>query len=707
MTNIGNPVSRVDGPLKVTGQATYAYEEWRVGEPLYGVIVGATIGKGRVTRIDATRAEKAPGVRLVLTYLNAPEQGLTNEAAPLEYWSPEPTLNRPDILHYGQPVALVVATTFEQARTATKLVEVEYAVEDGHFDLDARLSEAYAPKSLIFGIPTDTAVGDLEAGLAASKVEIDQVYSTPYCFAHPIELNSCLAVPQGEDLTIYVSTQIVDAARATIATTLKMDPEHVRVICPYVGGAFGSKLHVHSETILAAMAARRLNQPVKVSLTRQQIFDLVGVRPTSRQRVRLGAAQDGSLVAVGHEVTFHANPNVSEFVEPTALGTRAMYAAPNRLTSHRLVALDVPRGEDVRAPGEATGVLAMELAMDELAHELGVDPIELRIQNEPAVDPESGLPFSDRHLVECLREGAEKFGWQHRATRPATVRDGQWLIGYGVAAAIRAHPQAPMKARVRLEADGSAVVQSDMTDIGTGTYTILTQVAAAALELSLDRVRVELGSSEFPMTFGSGGSWGGAGASVAVQRACKAVLDKLKESNNQIPAEGLEAEGEIGGMWEEPNYGAYSISSYGAHFAEVAVDADTAEIRLRRMLGVFSVGAVLNAKTARSQLIGGMTWGMSMALQEEAVIDMRTGAFVNRDFANYLVPVHADVPDLEVVFRDEFDDKANVLGARGLGELGICGSGAAVANAVFNATGVRVRELPITVEKVLPGLPAA
>ena len=707
MTLIGNPVSRVDGPLKVTGHATYAYEQWGAGDPLYGFIVGATIGKGRVADINTKQAEQAPGVVLVMTHLNAPEQGVTNESAPLEYWLPEPTLNGPEVHHYGQPVALVVATTFEQARAASKLVDAKYAVEDGHFDFPARLDEAYAPKSLIFGIPTDTTVGDLDAGLANSEVEVDQIYSTPYDFAHPLELNSCLAVPQGEDLIAYVSTQIVDAARATIATTLKMDPQRVRVICPYVGGAFGSKLHVHSETILAALAARVLNQPVKVTLTRQQIFDLVGVRPTSRQRVRLGAGQDGRLVALAHEVMFHANPAVSEFVEPTALGTRSLYAAPNRLTSHRLVPLDIPRGEDVRAPGEATGVLAMELAMDELADALRIDPVELRIRNEPPVDPESGLPFSDRHLVECLREGADRFGWERRPSRPGGLRDGQWLIGYGVASAMRAHPQAPMKARVRLEPDGTAVVQSDMTDIGTGTYTILTQVAAQVLGLPLERVRVELGSSEFPTTFGSGGSWGGAGASVAVQRASEAVREQLQASNNRIPAEGLEGEGEIAGMWEEPNFAAYSISSYGAHFAEVAVDADTAEVRLRRMLGVFSVGTVLNAKTARSQLIGGMTWGMSMALQEEAVMDARYGAFVNRDFANYLVPVHADIPELDVVFRDESDDKANVLGARGLGELGICGSGAAVANAVFNATGVRVRELPITLEKVLPGLSPA
>jgi xanthine dehydrogenase YagR molybdenum-binding subunit len=704
MALIGSPINRVDGPLKVTGRATYSYEEWGAGQPLYGFIVGATIGKGSVTAIDPKRAEEAPGVQLVMTHHNAPDQGVETEPVPLEYWRAEPTLSGPEIHHYGQPVALVVATTFEQARAAAQLVAVEYALEEGSFDFAARLDQAYPPKSLIFGLPTDTAVGDIDAGLSSAEVRLDQEYSTPYDFAQPLEPHSCLAVPRDEDLVAYVSTQIVSAARTTIATTLKMDPERVQVVCPYVGGGFGSKLHVHYETILAAMAARVLKQPVKVTLTRQQMFHLVGVRPTSRQRIRLGAASDGRLVALAHEATFHTNAS-REFVEPTAVSARALYAAANRLTRHRLVPLDVPRGEDVRAPGEATGVLSIELAMDELAEELGIDPVELRIRNEPSVDPESGHPFSERRLVECLRLGAEHFGWKQRPERPASLRDSQALIGYGVASAIRTHPQTPARARVRLEPDGTAVIQSDMTDIGTGTYTVLTQVAAETLAVPLESVRVELGNSLYPATYGAGGSWGAAGSSVAVRRACAAVREKLSALGNRVPPGGLEADGEVAGMWQEPNYGVYSIHSYGAHFAEVGVDADTGEIRLRRMLGVFSVGTVLNAKTARSQLLGGMIWGVGMALHEGAVIDTRSGCFINRDLANYLMPVHADIPELEVEFIQGVDDKANELGARGLGELGICGSGAAVANAVFNATGVRVRTFPISLEQILTGLP--
>jgi xanthine dehydrogenase YagR molybdenum-binding subunit len=704
MTMIGQPINRVDGPLKVTGRATYAYEQWEAGQPLYGYIVGATIGKGRITKIDTTRAERSPGVRLVLTHENAPAQGTRDESLLFEYWRAQPVLNGPEVHHYGEPVALVVATTFEQARAAASLVDIDYAAEPGHFDFAARQDQAYAPPWLNLRLPTDSAVGDFDAGFAAAAVKIDQRYTTPFAFSQPMEPNACLVVPHGEDLTVYVSAQIVDAAHTSIASTLQIDPQRIHIVTPFVGGGFGSKLGIHSETILAAMAARRLNQPVKVAMTRQQIFNLVGPRPTSSQRVRLGAGPDGRLVAIAHEVNMQTNPR-EEFGELSAVATRSQYAAPNRLTRHRLVPLDLQRAEDVRAPGEAPGLLAVESAMDELAVALDMDPVELRIRNEPVVDPERGVPYSDRRVVECMREGARRFGWERRPTRPASLRDGQWLVGYGMAAAIRVHPQTPAKARVRLEPDGSAIVQSDMTDIGTGTYTILTQVAAGALGLPLERVRVELGNSEYPASFGSGGSWGAANSSVAVHHACEALREKLRASGDRIPPEGLDAEGEVVAMWDDPNYGAYSIHTYGAHFAEVGVDADTAEIRLRRMLGVFAPGRVLNPKTARSQLIGGMTFGVGMSLLEEAVVDTRSGAFVNRDLADYLVPVHADIPQIDAVVLDGFDDKANPLGVKGLGEVGNCGSGAAIANAVFNATGVRVRDFPITLDKLLPGLP--
>ncbi|MEN3266701.1 MAG: xanthine dehydrogenase YagR molybdenum-binding subunit [Pseudonocardia sp.] len=738
---IGQALDRVDGPAKVAGQATYAYEHWDDGQPLYGFVVGATIGAGRITRIDTARAEHAPGVHMVMTHHDTPAQGAPDLSIPFEYWRAFPVLSSPDVRHYGEPVALVVAATFEQARAAAPLVDIEYAGEAGSYDFAACRHQAYAPDSLIYGmITTDTAVGDFEAGFDTAPVRLDERYTTPYEFSQPMEPHACLVVPHGEDLIVHVSSQIVDAARASIASTLQIDPERIHIVAPYVGGGFGSKLRIHHETILAVFAARALNRPVKVALTRQQIFHLTGVRPTSSQRVRLGAERDGRLVAIAHEVTMHTNRH-EEFIEPTATTTRSLYAAPHRLTRHRLVPLDLPRGEDVRAPGEAPGLLAVESAMDELAHALEMDPVELRIRNEPELDPERGVPFSDRHLVDCLRDGARRFGWERRPARPASLREGQWLVGYGMAAAIRGHLQAPTKVAVRLEVDGTAVVRSDMTDIGTGTYTILTQVAADGLGLPPDRVRVELGRSEFPVSMGSGGSWGATNSSTAVHRACEALREKLlatasndarsvlhgldpagaafadggvriggaSETLSEIVArnhpDGVEAEGETLAMADDPNYQDYALHSYGAHFAEVGVDADTAEIRLRRMLGVFSVGRVLNAKTARSQLIGGMIWGVGAALEEEGALDLRSGGFVNRDLAQYLVPVHADIPEVDVVALDGFDDKANALGAKGLGELGICGAGAAVANAVFNATGVRVRDFPITLEKVLPGLP--
>lgn len=702
MTTVtGQPVNRVDGPLKVTGLTTYAYEHWDAGQPLYGFIVGATIGKGRIATIDTTRAERSPGVKLVMTHKNAPAQGAIDPAIPSAYSRAYPVLDGPDVHHYGEPIALIVAATWEQARGAASLIDVTYTAEPGRFDFAEQIDQAYAPTAVNAGLPTDSAIGDFDAAFATAAVQIDVPYTTPYQYSQPMEPQACLAVPRGDDLYLYVCAQMLGEARTAIASTLKMAPERIHLVTPFVGGGFGSKLGIHSETILAACAARALNQPVKIAMTRQQIFHLVGMRPTTSQRVRLGAGRDGRLVAIGHDVTMYTSP-IWEYGEQSAVPARELYAAPNRLTRHRLVRLDLPRGEDVRAPGEAPGLHAFESAMDELAEALGMDPIELRILNEPKVHPEDGRPFSDRRLIECMREGARRFGWERRPAKPATKRDGRWLVGYGMAAAIRMQFQAPGKVTARMGADGIAVIRSDMTDIGTGTYTIVTQVAADALGLPLDRVRVELGHSDYPAGAGSGGSWGATNTCTATYNACLALREKLKGAK---PGEEVEAEGETKGMWEDPNYKNYSIHTYGAHFAEVGVDVDTAETRLRRMLSVFSVGRVFNAKTARSQLIGGMIFGVSATLHEEAIVDARTGAFVNRDLAEYVVPVNADIPEIEAIILDGFDDKANVLGAKGLGEVGNCGANAAVANAVYNATGVRVRDFPITIEKILPGLP--
>jgi xanthine dehydrogenase YagR molybdenum-binding subunit len=699
---IGQPVSRVDGPAKVSGQATYACEQWDVGQPLYGCIVGATIGKGRISRIDSRRAMRSAGVRHVLTHENVPPQGMPDPKVDSQYSRAHPALYSAEVHHYGEPVALVIAATFEQARTASHLVDVEYEAARGRFDFAAVLDTAYAPPAVNAGLPTDSAIGHFDSAFAAAPVKIDQHYDTPYGYSQPMEPNAAMAIWRGDEVTVYLSSQILAEARAAIAATLRMDSRKIHLASPFVGGGFGSKLGIHAETILAVLAARAVRQPVKVVLTRQQIFDVVSLRPRMKQHVRLGADRQGRLIALGHDATMSTSPHWV-YAEQTVAGTRSLYAAPNRLTRHRLVNLDIVRGEDVRAPGDAPGQLALESAMDELAHALDVDPIELRVLNEPQANPENGKPYSDRRLVECLREGARRFGWSQRPSKPATRRDGRWLVGYGVASASRMQFQAPSKARVRMRADGIAVVQADMTDIGTGTYTIVAQVAADALELPIDRVRVELGSTDYPPGGGSGGSFGASNTCVSVHRACVALKEKMK--GGAWTATGIEAEGAIASMGDEPNYKAYTIEAYGAHFVEVGVDADTGETRIRRMLGVFAPGRVMNAKTARSQMIGGMTWGLSMTLHEEAYIDPRTGAVVNHDFASYLVPVNADIPAIDAVFLDSLDTKANELGMKGLGELGNCGANAAVANAVFNATGVRVREFPITIEKLLPGLP--
>ena len=698
-TYVGQPTSRVDGEAKVAGRATYACEQCDVGQPLHGYIVGASVGKGRIAHIDATRAMRSAGVRLVLTHENAPKQAMPDPSVRSQYSRAHPALYSADVHHYGEPVALVVADTLEQARAAAQFVHVEYVTDSGRFDFAANLNSAYAPAIVNAGLATDSAVGDFDPAFASAEVTIDQHYTTPYAYAQPMEPNAAMALWSGDEVTVYFGSQILSEARTAIAATLEMDPTKIHLRSPFTGGGFGSKLGIHAETTLAVLAAREVRQPVKVVLTRQQIFDVVSLRPCMTQHVRLGAAKSGRLIAIGHDAIMSANPNW-EYTEQTVAGTRSLYAAPHRRTQHRLVPLDVVRGEDVRAPGDAPGLFAIESAMDELAHALDLDPIELRIKNEPMRNPETGTPYSDRRLVECLREGARRFGWTRRPAKPATRREGRWLVGYGVASASRKQFQAPSSARVRMSPDGIAVVQADMTDIGTGTYTIVAQVAADALELPIERVRVELGSTDYPAGAGAGGSFGASNTCVAVYRACRALKEKMKGDGASA-----EDEGAIQSMADDPNYSKYTIEAYGAHFAEVGVDTDTGEIRMRRMLGVFAPGRIMNAKTARSQLIGGMTWGISMALHEEAVIDARTGAVVNHDLASYLVPVHADIPDIEVVFLDSRDTKANELGMKGVGELGNCGANAAVANAVFNATGVRVRDLPITIEKLLPGLP--
>jgi xanthine dehydrogenase YagR molybdenum-binding subunit len=713
---VGKPFDRIDGRLKVTGGARYAYE-MQQNNVLYGFVVEASIARGTIRSIDTRAAEKAPGVVLVLSHRNAPAQGTGNHR------EAHPVLTSPEVTRYGQPVAFVVAESFEQARAAAYLVDVKYDRSSGKYALRSNLDEARVPKPKD-APPADSAVGDFAGAFASAPVQIDVTYTTPLQSHAMMEPHATLATWDGDKLTLHTANQMLNQGQQAIATTLKIPVENVRLISPFIGGGFGGKLWVNADAILAAIAARQLKRPVKIALTRQQIFHISTHRSDTIQRVRLGTDRNGRILAIGHDV-FSGNLPSEQTYEGAALQTRTLYAGPNRLTRHRVAPLDIPVASSMRAPGEAVGLMALECAMDELAEKLNLDPIELRVRNEPSEDPEKHIPYSSRHLIACMHEGARRFGWDRRSPKPSQVSDGRWLVGMGMSAATRGNPLRLSKATVRLDPDGNATVRMAMTDIGTGTYTILAQIAAEMLGLPMKRVRIELGDTSFPEAAGSGGSFGAGSSGSALFEACEALREKLARMAKMDPqtarfangsiysgerstkltdlvGAGVEADGEI-----EPgrNNTNFSQQSYGAHFAEVGIDADTGEIRLRRMLGVFTAGRVLNAKTAQSQAIGGMVFGVGAALQEGMTLDPRFGYFVNHDLAEYLVPVHADIPAIDATFLAELDDKSNPLKSKGIGELGICGAGASIANAVYNACGVRIRDYPITLDKLLSGLP--
>jgi xanthine dehydrogenase YagR molybdenum-binding subunit len=713
---VGKPLDRADGRLKVTGGARYAYETQQ-RNTLYGFVVEASIGKGTIKSIDTSAAEKAPGVVLVLTHRNAPEQGTGNHR------EAHPVLTGPEVARYGQPVAFVVAESFEQARAAAYLIEVKYDRSRGKYALRSNLDQARVPHPKD-APAADSAVGDFASAFAGAPVQIDVTYTTPLQSHAMMEPHATLAMWEGDNLILYTANQMLNQGQKAVAKTLKIPVENVRLVSPFIGGGFGGKLWVNADAILAAIASRKLKRPVKTALTRQQIFHVTTHRSDTIQRLRLGTDRNGRILAIGHDV-FSGNLPGEQTYEGAALQTRTLYAGPNRLTRHRLAPLDIPVASSMRAPGESVGLMALECAMDELAEKLNLDPIELRMRNEPTEDPEKHIPYSSRHLIACVQEGARRFAWDKRNVKPGQVRDGRWLVGMGMAAATRGNPLQLSKANVRLNPDGTATVRMAMTDIGTGTYTILAQIAAEMLGLPTERIRVELGDTSFPEAAGSGGSWGAGSSGSALFEACNALREKLARSAGMDPAAarfadgsiasgeqskaltelvgaGMDADGEI-----QPgrNNKDFSQQSYGAHFAEVGVDVDTGEVRLRRMLGVFTAGRVLNAKTARSQAIGGMIFGVGAALGEALALDPRFGYFVNHDLAEYHVPVHADIPEVDAIFLPELDNQSNPLKSKGIGELGICGAGAALANAIYNACGARIRDYPITLDKVLSVLP--
>jgi xanthine dehydrogenase YagR molybdenum-binding subunit len=714
---IGKPTDRIDGPLKTTGRARYAYERHDVvSNPAYGYVVGSAIAKGRIASIDLTQARAVPGVLAIVTADNAGklDKGRLNTAK---------LLGGPEIQHYHQAIAVVVAETFEQARAAAQLIRVDYVTEQGAFDL-ASLLDKTKPNPITGG-PGDTAVGDFAAAFAAAPVRLDARYSTPDEAHAMMEPHATIAAWDGDKLTLWTSNQMIAWNKADMATTLGMRAENVRLDSPFIGGGFGGKLFPRADALLAALGARAAKRPVKVALQRPLMFNNTTHRPATLQRIRIGATRDGRITAIGHESWSGDLPGGK--ADGAVAQTRLLYAGAHRMTATRLATLDLPEGNAMRAPGEATGMMALEIAVDEMAEKLGIDPVEFRILNDTQVDPEKPeRPFSQRQLIECLRTGAERFGWRKRNPQPGRVRDGRWLVGMGSAAAFRNNLLTKSAARVRLDNSGIVTVETDMTDIGTGSYTIIAQTAAEMMGVPLEKVRVRLGDSAFPASAGSGGQWGGNNSTAGVYAACvklrEAIAQKLgfnsaeveftdgevRAGNRAVPLAQAAGEGGLSAE-DEIEYGdlakKYQQSTFGAHFVEVGVDAATAEIRVRRMLAVCAAGRILNPKTARSQVIGAMTMGVGAALMEELVVDKRAGFFVNHDLAGYEVPVHADIPHQEMFFLDETDPMSSPMKAKGVAELGICGVAAAVANAVYNATGVRVRDYPITLDKLLEQMP--
>ena len=735
MSSIGAPLDRVDGPLKVCGQAHYT-GDLALPRMAHAVLVTSTVANGRVVRIDAAAAERAPGVVAVISHLNAmrlPQDGKAAVAPPAGRVL---SLLQDDRVAYAnQPVALVVAETFEQAAGAAALVRVTVERAPAKLDFDAERGNAYAPDKVGDG-PPDTQRGDLEAGLQAAAHRVEAAYTTPFQHHNPMEPHATLASWDGDRLSIEDSTQYVAGVRRTLARTFGISPDLIHVRSAFVGGAFGGKGSAWSHVVLAAMAARQLGRPVRLVLQRPQLFGPVGGRPRTAQTVRIGADAQGRLTALEHRSTSSTSA-LEDWVESCAVVTRMLYACPAVATAHRLVRLNVGTPTFQRAPGESTGMFALESAMDEMAIAAGLDPIEFRLRNDARRDDQKNLPYSSKALSECYRAGAERIGWSRRSATPGALRDGHWLVGLGCASATRPARRSPCAARVRVTADGRALVSSSTAELGTGTYTVMAQVAADALGLPVARVRFELGDTSLPEAPISAGSMTMESVGSAIDDACAKARRQLVALAIADPGSPLHGAGaddvvsedgwlrERGGAGRRDNVaellsrqgGApvvadgssrpgdedkqFSMNSFGAVFAEVHVDRDLGLVRVPRIVGRFGAGRIINAKTAHSQLLGGIVWGLGMALTEESVLDPRSGRWVNANLAEYHVMVNADIGDIDVAFVDEDDPHVNSLGAKGLGEVSMTGVTGAVANAVFNATGLRIRDLPITIDKLL------
>lgn len=732
MSNVGQPLDRTDGLLKVTGQARYS-AEFQVPRLVHAVLVQSTVPAGRITRVDTHVAQAMPGVLLVMTHENAPR--LPNDGKP----ALEPPAGRvlsllqDDQVHYnGQPVAVVVGDTLEHAQAAARMVRVEVAQQPARLDFETARADAHSPGK-VQTQSADTMRGDMASGMAQAAQRIEAIYGTPMEAHNPMEPHATIAVWEGDSLTLYDSTQYVSGVRRTVARTLGLSPDKLRVVCPFVGGGFGCKGSVWSHVVLAAMAARQAGRPVKLVLERAQMFGPVGGRPRTEQRIAMGAASDGRFTAISHD-SLTTTSMIEDWTEPCAIVTRMLYDTPNQRTTHRLARLNVGTPTFQRAPGEATGTFALEVALDEMAYALGIDPVELRLRNDAAQDPEKRIPWSSKSLAACYRTGAERFGWARRNPQPGSMREGTTRVGWGMATATYPANRSAAAATARYLPYGTAQVESGSQDLGTGTYTVMTQVAADAMGMPVDRVLISLGDTRMPEAPVSGGSQSVASVSPAVQAAGQQARDALIAAaiaDASSPLHGLDAgaitvaDGVLSAHSgaREPaaavvaRYGRpievtakvqpgeekqkFSMHSFGAVFAEVHVDADLGVIRVSRIVGSYGVGRLLNAKTGRSQLMGGIVWGMGMALFEESLLDPRYGRIVNNNLAEYHVPVNADVPDIDILVLDEADPHINPLGAKGIGEIGITGVPAAIANAVYHATGRRVRELPITLDKLI------
>jgi xanthine dehydrogenase YagR molybdenum-binding subunit len=722
---IGPGNVRREGHSKVTGDALYSveYQPDQIGatEPiLYGAAVLSTIARGRIAAIDTKNAQAMPGVRLVLTADNVPRQspwGPLN--APVRFARSQPVFFDRTVRYFGEPVAFVVADKFENATAAADLVSVRYEPLDASIVL--KESGGINPAPLHGGKSADSRTGNFDEAFAQSPHQIDVRYDTPYQNHAAMELQGSLAHWKDGKLTVYAPAQIPDAMQEGLAATFGLPKDRVRVVARLIGGGFGGKLPYFSDSVACAIASRILKQPVKFSFTRQQMFTATTHRPAVLHHVRIGVGADGHIRALAHDVVSQT-ASFDNYLDGDTMGAKGLYRADAIRTTQRIARLDLPRSDSMRSPGDASGTLALESGIDEAARLCGLDPVEFRLRNDTQINPSTGQPFSSRHLAECLRQGAEKFGWSTRRKR----REGEWLIGYGVAAAMRDNMLRPSSAEVTLAPDGALVARLAMTDPGTGSITVLSQIASEAMGIPLDRVTVLIGDTDFPPTAGSGGSFGAESAGSALYEACVALRGALQSKaevaagthlhfadgaliagdhryplGRLVGAAGLTVQGHTAPGMEAKRY---AEATFGAHFVEVAVSAVTGETRCRTMLGAFAAGRILNARTARSQALGGMIWGLSSALIEGNVVDPR-GQFVMRDLANYHVPIMADVGAIDVMLLPEIEPVANPIGIKGIGEVGINGAGAAIANAIFDACGVRVRSFPITLDKLLPGLP--